>query len=118
MIFEAWAKGESVYSFKYKQYMSLGLALASREAWKHIGYWKYSNRQLELDNYGQKRNAPSTARKRQLRASKLVPLPVAHRDPIMEEGVMSAPYQYDWLSDEMRARDLEEEHLACVAGFN
>jgi hypothetical protein len=115
---EAWAKGEPVYSFKYKQYMSLGLALVSREAWKHIGYRKYSDRELELDNYGQKRNAPSTARKRQLRASKLVPLPVAHRDPIMEEGVMSAPYQYHWLSDAMRARDLEEEHLACVAGFN
>jgi hypothetical protein len=31
---------------------------------------------------------------------------------------MSSPHKYDWLSDEMRPRDLEEEHLTCVAGFS
>jgi hypothetical protein len=80
--------------------------------------WKRSDRTLDLNDYGQKRNPPSTSKKRQSRASKLVRLPVAHRDPIMEEDRMSAPYTYEWLSRKARERDLEEEQATCVAGFN
>ena len=115
---EAWARGDKDIAFKYRQYMNLGFSIASRETWKFIGCWKRSDRTLDLNDYGQKRNAPSTAKKRQSRASKLVRLPVAHRDPIMEEDRMSAPYTYEWLSSKARERDLEEEQATCVAGFN
>jgi len=84
---EAWARGDKDIAFKYRQYMNLGFSIASRETWKFIGCWKRSDRTLDLNDYGQKRNAPSTAKKRQSRASKLVRLPVAHRDPIMEEDM-------------------------------
>ena len=113
----AWAEDNQEHEFDYKQYMSLGVALSSRENWKLCGHWKSYKRHLNIQDQGRKRRAPNAPGKRKARASKLVPLPVVHRDGF-EEGVMSHPYKYGWQNEELaKLVAEEEEHAHSVAGF-
>ena len=96
----AWGDDKEEHEFDYKQYMSLGVALSSRENWKLCGHWKSYKRRLNIQDQGRKRRAPDAPGKRKARASKLVPLPVVHRDGF-EEGVMSHPYKYGWQNEEL-----------------
>ena len=113
----AWGDDKEEHEFDYKQYMSLGVALSSRENWKLCGHWKSYKRHLNIQDQGRKRRAPDAPGKRKARASKLVPLPVVHRDGF-EEGVMSYPYKYGWQNEKLaKLVAEEEEHAHCVAGF-
>ena len=102
-----WKGGDACYTFHYKQFMGLGLAVASRETETVIGCWKETKRDLQLDAMSRKRKLPKGLKLRRSRAERLVPLDVNHRSLDLMSGRWSDARKVDWLDPEMK--DLNDE---------
>ena len=66
-----WKAGDARYTFHYKQFMGLGLAVASRETETVIGCWKETKRHQQLDAMSRKRKLPKGLNLRRSRAERL-----------------------------------------------
>jgi hypothetical protein len=102
-----WKAGDARYTFHYKQFMGLGLAVASRETETVIGCWKETKRDQQLDAMSRKRKLPKSLNLRRARAERLVPLDVNHRSLDLMSGRWSDARKVDWLDPEMK--DLNDE---------
>ena len=102
-----WKAGDARYTFHYKQFMGLGLAVASRETETVIGCWKETKRDQQLDAMSRKRKLPKGLKLRRSRAERLVPLDVNHRSLDLMSGRWSDARKVDWLDPEMK--DLNDE---------
>jgi hypothetical protein len=102
-----WKAGDARYTFHYKQFMGLGLAVASRETQTVIGCWKETKRNQQLDAMSRKRKLPKGVKLRRARAERLVPLDVNHRSLDLMSGRWSDARKVDWLDPEMK--DLNDE---------
>jgi hypothetical protein len=128
----SWANGDEVYSFDYKQYMTVGHSVQHKKFGNLIGCWKLAPRDLRLNTMSNKRVLPGEAKKdatkrsgkefaltqkeiklRLSRAKKLIALPVR---PLMPwEYALSAPSDIDWIDDKTRLERQEVEDLENVA---
>jgi hypothetical protein len=102
-----WNAGDARYTFHYKQFMGLGLAVASRETETVIGCWKETKHDQQLDAMSRKRKLPKGLKLRRSRAERLVPLDVNHRSLDLMSGRWSDARKVDWLDPEMK--DLNDE---------
>jgi hypothetical protein len=100
-VLDGWRKGTAKLPMPANVFMTLGMAVSSKENWKKCGSWKAQNRDLDLNKSGAKR-VPCSDR---LRAKQLVFNAPASN---FEIGQLSAPYYPDWL-DEDGLHDHQDE---------
>jgi hypothetical protein len=114
-----WKAENARYTFHYKQFMGLGLAVASQETETVIGCWKETKRDLQLDAMSRKRKLPKDSKLRRSRAERLVPLDVNHRSFDLMSGRWSDARKVDWLDPEMKdLNDEADENDNVLAGLS
>jgi hypothetical protein len=114
-----WKAGKARYTFHYKQFMGLGLVVASRETKTVIGCWKEMKRDQQLDAMSRKRKLPKDLKLRRSRAERLIPLDVNHRSFDLMSGRWSDARKVDWLDPEMKdLNDEADENDNVLAGLS
>lgn len=120
---DLWETGEESIAYKYRYYVTLGAAIASRERWQACGSWVDSIRELQLNNLGFKRAPPIWAQDKQKRSHKLIdtiPKPAFFHTGYEGEFPLSAPHKPDWLDVGLKAEyeleNLNEEIFMCREG--
>jgi hypothetical protein len=105
-----WRAGRSEYSAGYSAYMTIGAAVTTRDAWKHVGRWREGTRDMNLESLGKKRMR--LASRHRERAERLISSEASNVNALLtdENGLMpmSVPHVPEWL-------DLETELERALA---
>jgi hypothetical protein len=90
---ELWARGERSIFTPHERFVTFGFAVSSKDNWRLAGSWLETDRELDVNDAGIKRNDCSNPR----RARGLVQLSIAPNETPAE---MSRKHTPEWLDDD------------------
>jgi hypothetical protein len=110
---DLWTRGERSIWISHERLVTFGFAVSSEENWRLAGYWLETDRELDVNDAGIKRNDCSNPR----RARGLVPLSIAENET---PDVMSRIYSPEWLDDTKRIAGewMQDNHEIALARFD